>query len=57
MPLHPFLDVNGLLRVGSRLMHAGLKYEQKHQIILPGRHHVTDLIIRDAHISQLHAGP
>ncbi|XP_071576010.1 uncharacterized protein [Temnothorax nylanderi] len=57
MSLHPILDSNGVMRVGGRLMHADLTYEQKHQIILPGKHHVTDLIIRDAHITQLHAGP
>ncbi|XP_011859296.1 PREDICTED: uncharacterized protein LOC105556796 [Vollenhovia emeryi] len=50
-------DKSGVLRVGGRLVHADLKYEQKHQIILPQRHHVTELIIRNAHLSLLHAGP
>jgi len=55
--LHPFLDSFGMLRVGGRLKHSSLNYEQKHQIILPERHHITDLIIRHAHTSQLHTGP
>jgi len=55
--LHPFLDSFGILRVGGRLKHSSLNYEQKHQIILPEKHHITDLIIRHAHTSQLHTGP
>lgn len=44
--LHPFLDLNGILRVGGRLTDSELRYEHKHQMILPERHHITDLIIR-----------
>lgn len=51
------LDSEEILRVGVRLRHSDLKYEQKHQIILPQKHYITDLIIREAHVSLLHVGP
>ena len=43
--LHPFLDDKGILRVGERLENALIKFEAKLPIVLPYRHHVTDLII------------
>ncbi|XP_011684966.1 PREDICTED: uncharacterized protein LOC105448210 [Wasmannia auropunctata] len=55
--LHPFLDSSGIIRVGGRLHHAPLEYTQKHPIVLPKKNHLTDLIIRDAHYRNLHAGP
>jgi len=55
--LHSFLDSFGILRVGGRFKHSSLSYEQKHQIILPEKHYITDLIIRHTHTSQLHTGP
>ncbi|XP_011697588.1 PREDICTED: uncharacterized protein LOC105455747 [Wasmannia auropunctata] len=55
--LHPFLDSNGVIRVGGRLHHAPLEYTQKHPIVLPQKNHLTDLIIRDVHYRNLHAGP
>ncbi|XP_018396617.1 PREDICTED: uncharacterized protein LOC108774886 [Cyphomyrmex costatus] len=57
LSLHPFLDSIGILRVGGRLVHAKLNYDQRYQILLPGNHYITELIIQNAHISQLHAGP
>lgn len=55
--LNPFLDSEGLLRVGGRLDNSDLPYSQKHPIILPRSCHLTKLIILDAHINLLHAGP
>ncbi|UYV78009.1 hypothetical protein LAZ67_15003186 [Cordylochernes scorpioides] len=43
--LNPFFDADGILRVGGGLQHSNLDYGQKHSIILPERHHCTDLII------------
>ena len=43
--LHPFLDDKGILRVGGRLENGLIKFEAKHPMIVPDRHHVTDLII------------
>jgi hypothetical protein len=54
--LHPFLDKDGLLRVGGRLRHAAISYGNKHPIILPKNHLVTKLIIEQIHFRQLHAG-
>ncbi|XP_076384045.1 uncharacterized protein LOC143261513 [Megalopta genalis] len=56
LPLHPFIDERGILRVGGRLQNSKLQYAQKHPILLPKGHHITDLIIRDKHVSNHHAG-
>ena len=56
IPLKPFLDKYGILRVGGRLKHSGLSEEQKHPILLPPNHHVTRLIIREEHERLKHAG-
>jgi hypothetical protein len=55
--LYPFLDKHGMLRVGGRLKNSLLPYENWHQVILPSRHHLTELIIRTEHQRLLHAGP
>ncbi|XP_076396344.1 uncharacterized protein LOC143265864 [Megachile rotundata] len=54
--LDPFLDEHGLLRVGGRLLNAKIPADQKHPILLPSHHHVTDLIIREIHERAYHAG-
>ena len=51
-----FLDENGVLRVGGRLKGAKIPFSQKHPILLPSRHYVTDLIIREIHEHNHHAG-
>lgn len=56
LTLHPFLDDDGIIRVGGRLCNASIEYSQKHPIILPNKHHLTTLIIRDTHYRNLHAG-
>ena len=45
----PFLHDN-VLRVGSRLQKSEFSFDVKHPIVLPRRHHVTGLIIVDAHV-------
>ncbi|XP_063979923.1 uncharacterized protein LOC135163947 [Diachasmimorpha longicaudata] len=54
--LSPFIDKDGLLRVGGRLMNASIPYSQRHPFILPKRHPVSDHIIQHEHRLQLHAG-
>ncbi|XP_076394921.1 uncharacterized protein LOC143265617 [Megachile rotundata] len=54
--LHPFLDSQGILRVGGRLQNATIPFAQKHPILLPKGNHITDLIIREAHTQNHHAG-
>ncbi|XP_017796984.1 PREDICTED: uncharacterized protein LOC108578211 [Habropoda laboriosa] len=56
LSLHPFLDDQGILRVGGRLQNAAIPYEQKHPILLPKNSHITDLILRHAHLEGHHAG-
>ena len=46
----------GLLRVGGRLVNAPLGDERKHPVILPYKHHVTDLIIKQCHENLGHMG-
>lgn len=55
--LRPFLDSNGIIRVGGRLRNANLHYDSKHQILLPKEHFVTKLIILEIHTNNLHIGP
>nr|XP_031836982.1 uncharacterized protein LOC116428908 [Nomia melanderi] len=45
LPLNPFLDENGLIRVGSRLKNVPIPYDQRHPMILPAKHPLTALII------------
>ena len=54
--LDPYIDYNGILRVGGRLRRANLSEEVKHPIILPRRSEVTTMIIRQAHEELGHAG-
>ena len=55
--LRPFLDSNGILRVGGRGAQLKLAYDTRHPIVLPGKHAVTKLIVRAEHLRLLHAGP
>ena len=47
--LSPFLDKDGIMRVGGRLKKAKIPYGWKHQIILPKDHHITEVITREYH--------
>ena len=55
LKLSPVLE-DGLLLVGGRLDNADVSYEAKHQAILPGRHRLTELIIRECHEGNGHVG-
>lgn len=54
--LNPFIDARGILRVGGRLAHADIPYEQKHPILLPRSHRLTELLIDDFHQHHKHPG-
>ena len=56
LQLDPLVDSNGLLRVGGRLENSTLEYQEKHPVILPKGHHVSELIIRHFHESVHHQG-
>ena len=53
----PFIDCEGLLTVGGRLQNSCLNDSEKHPIILPSQHHVSKLLIEQAHLITLHGGP
>lgn len=53
--LSPFV-VDGVLYVGGRLHKSSQNAQEKHQIILPSRHIITDLIISYYHCRQGHSG-
>ncbi|KAK2578857.1 hypothetical protein KPH14_012604 [Odynerus spinipes] len=54
--MNPFLDENGLIRVGGRLRNSQLSYAMKYPVVLPKGHPFTIMIIRQEHEGQLHAG-
>ena len=49
MPFTPFLDDDGLLRVGGRLNKAPLTYSAKHPLVLHSRSKIARLLIEKAH--------
>ena len=53
----PFLDEHQLLRVGGRIYKSDLSFTQRHPLILDGKDHLTQLIIRSEHVRLNHAGP
>ncbi len=54
--LDPFVDEKGLLRVGDRIHCADISDPEKHPLILPPNHHVTDLLIQHYHDQVAHQG-
>ncbi|XP_064648573.1 uncharacterized protein LOC135500838 [Lineus longissimus] len=49
--------LNGhLLRVGGRVDSARMPYAARHQLLLPKKHVVTELIVQDVHRNLLHSG-
>lgn len=52
----PFLDRDGVLRVGGRLNNADLPYEIMHPIIVPAKGRLTQLMLLAAHEATLHGG-
>jgi len=49
--------VDGPIRVGRRLQAAVLDYDEKHQVILPSKCHLSKLIAQHNHTRLLHGGP
>lgn len=54
--LAPWLDSDGILRVGGRIRHAQLSRDQRHPIILAKDSRLAKLIIRRIHKDTLHGG-
>ena len=51
-----FLDSDGYIRCGGRIHYAPVAEWAKFPCLLPGRHHLTRLIIQDTHERLPHAG-
>ncbi|XP_061170784.1 uncharacterized protein LOC133180260 [Saccostrea echinata] len=54
--LDPYLDADGLLRVGGRLKHSHVDAMFKNPVILPAKHHIATLITRKCHQEVKHQG-
>ena len=55
--LNPFLDDQGLLRVGGRERHSKRSYDVQHPLIVHSRHPLVRILILSEHTRLLHAGP
>ncbi|XP_070132588.1 uncharacterized protein [Drosophila bipectinata] len=55
--LSPFLDQNGILRVGGRLEAANISFDSKHPILLPYNDPVVKMILVQIHKDNMHCGP
>ncbi|XP_044592030.1 uncharacterized protein LOC123270155 [Cotesia glomerata] len=54
--LTPFIDHQGVLRVGGRLKNALLDPEERHPAILPRQSPLTSILIDESHRKTLHGG-
>lgn len=54
--LYPVIYENSLLRAGSLLQNSQLTFNHK-QPILPSQHKIIDVLIKQKHVANLHAGP
>jgi hypothetical protein len=53
--LGPFIDQQGLIRVGGRLDNASIPKNQKHPILLK-KCHLVEILVREIHLSNCHSG-
>ncbi len=56
LQLSPFLDSNGIIRVGGRLKESLIDYDIKHPMVIPKNSILSKLIINDAHQATMHGG-
>ena len=56
LTLSPYLDEDGILRVGGRLKASALPVGEKHPILLPGKHHVASILVKHFHEQAEHQG-
>lgn len=57
LPLTPFIDNHGLIRVGGRLDNSPYDFNVRHPILLCSKHILTKLIFQMQHLKLAHAGP
>ncbi|XP_017796995.1 PREDICTED: uncharacterized protein LOC108578221, partial [Habropoda laboriosa] len=53
--LNPFVDSGGIIRVGGRISRSDLPHTTRHPALMPGKHEITELVIRDRHHAHYHA--
>lgn len=56
LSLNPYIDSEGLLRVGGRLSNASISKHMMHPLIIPHESQLTNLLIDHAHKSTFHGG-
>ena len=54
--LDPFLDEDGILRVGGRIKSANVPLQVTHPVIIPKKSHITEVLIRHHHVKVNHMG-
>lgn len=54
--LSPFLNDNGVMRVGSRLKHASLSQDERHPLIVPLESRMAQLLVDSYHRREMHGG-
>lgn len=54
--LSPFVDSEGLIRVGGRLQPDEMSEQEKHPLIIPASQHVSTLLVRHYHDQVAHQG-
>ena len=54
--LDPFIDENGLIRVGGRIRNASIDDKAKHPIVLPKKEYLSELVARQLHERVEHQG-
>ncbi|GBM25040.1 hypothetical protein AVEN_96632-1 [Araneus ventricosus] len=52
--MNPFLDDNGILRVGGRIENSSVNFDQKHPIVLPDKSNFTKIVILYFHLKNMH---
>ncbi|KAL0870961.1 hypothetical protein ABMA27_004784 [Loxostege sticticalis] len=57
LPLNPFIDSDGIIRVGGRLKNSLFDFNKKHPIILSAKHRFTKLLMSYEHNRLFHVGP
>ena len=56
LKLDPFLDEQGIIRVGGRLYKGPIHHSEAHPVILPGKTHLSKLWVRHQHALTAHQG-
>ncbi|XP_029174049.1 uncharacterized protein LOC114942769 [Nylanderia fulva] len=51
-----FMGQDGLIRVGGRFKNSDLIFDACHPILLPRNHNLTQKLIRQEHVRNMHAG-